>query len=188
MNFQTARATSVVCHMAIYLVVWLILNTHGADTTTFLISMALFILFIWISVIDFESFRIPDTASFTLAVTGLISTFVGPPDHAVNHIVAGALWPIIFFSLSAAYLRLRGRDGLGMGDAKLMCGVGLVVGLTGSILVVMTASFAAILSILVRQLVVKRTIFETKLTAVAFGPYLCLSAWAFWLSGDLHAI
>ena len=139
-------------------------------------------LLIWISVHDMETFEIPDGASFLLLITGLASAwFLHRPDFP-DRVIGGLFWSIAFWAVGSGYFRLRGWDGLGFGDVKLMLGLGFWLGLMHTTIAVFIASMSGILTLLLVTILRQRSFRPIGKTAVAFGPYLCLSVWVNWLA------
>ena len=145
-----------------------------------LIGILLGILLIWISVIDLDRFEIPDTASLMLALSGLCAALLDQ-SPIIDRLVAGVVWPLLFWSVAALYGRLRGWHGLGFGDVKLMVGIGLWLGLAQTTLAVLAAALAGIAMIVVQQWTQPNPAQRIVTSAVAFGPFLCLSTWVIWL-------
>lgn len=145
--------------------------------------IALFVLgalLIWISVIDVERFEIPDLASGLLFASGLI--FQRYYGHDLAAYLAGAvLWSALFWIVGIGYARLRGWDGLGFGDVKLIAGIAMWLGFTQTTTVVFASALTGILVIVGAKLVRGGSMADIGTTAVAFGPFLCLSAWVIWL-------
>ena len=142
-------------------------------------------ILIWISISDIESFTIPDTASGVLVVSGLIVTWLLRIDDLWTHLLAIPVWFGIFWAVATIFKAVRGFDGLGLGDAKLMGGAGAWLGLTMPISVVLFASISGICFLLVMKLIQSGDALELKQSAIAFGPFLCLSIWSVWLFGPL---
>jgi leader peptidase (prepilin peptidase)/N-methyltransferase len=68
--------------------------------------------------IDWISFLLPDLMTLPLLMAGLTLTFVVQPEALTDHCPATALAYISFQGLAFGYRRLRGRDGVGGGDAN----------------------------------------------------------------------
>ncbi|NCV39265.1 MAG: prepilin peptidase [Betaproteobacteria bacterium] len=79
----------------------------------------------------------------------------------------GSLW-----LLNAVYRALRGTDGMGAGDFKLLAAIGAWLGLTALPAVVLIAASTGVLTGLLLGLIGWRSRGE----AIAFGPHLCLGA------------
>ena len=137
-------------------------------------------LLIWISVVDIERMEIPNEASILLAFCGAMLTYLAGYNLA-EHLIAGLFWAGLFWVVGVSYAKLRGWDGLGFGDVKLMAGLGIWLGIADTTMVVFAAALTGILVILASKLAHRHSFVDIGTTAVAFGPFLCLSAWVFWL-------
>ncbi|MBY0562965.1 MAG: A24 family peptidase [Hyphomonadaceae bacterium] len=144
---------------------------------THLATFVLLALLFTISVIDLRTLRIPDVLNALLALAGLGAAWVlnrSVPDSLIGVAAGyGAMW-----ALSAAYRALRGRDGLGMGDAKLLAGAGAWVGWMGLPFVVLIASALGVAYAAARRLAGRET---AATDALAFGPFLSIGVFAVWL-------
>lgn len=138
-------------------------------------------LLIWASVIDADRFEIPDVSSFLLVMSGLVFLIAQDGADFVDSILGAFLWPLMFWGIAYGYLKTRGFHGLGFGDVKLMCGIGIWCGFVATIHVVLTASVAGIIVLALQA--IRRSDQNLNQSKVAFGPFLCLSAWAIWLAG-----
>ncbi|MFZ5963014.1 prepilin peptidase [Thalassococcus sp. BH17M4-6] len=144
-------------------------------------ALILLVLLVWASWIDTRRFEIPDLSSALLVVSGLIWLTTRPALGVLPHLVGGLVWPLLFSAVAWGYERTRGKTGLGMGDVKLMAGIGLWCGLVDTILVVLGAALSGLLSLGIHAIVTGgKGIAHSKL---AFGPFLCLFAWCVWLTG-----
>ena len=76
------------------------------------------------------------------------------------------------------YRRLRGREGMGLGDAKLLGAAGAWVGWQGLAGVLLIAAVTG----LATAVVLRRTSLSD---ALPFGPFLALGIWLTWLYGPL---
>ena len=123
--------------------------------------------------IDLAAFRIPNPVTLAIAVTGLLTGVSGasPPlfDRALGGIVGfAALWLI-----AAGYRAVRGRDGLGGGDAKLLGGIGLWLGWHALPAVVLIACGLGLAWALARRL--------RRDDRLPLGTLLAVGAFAMWL-------
>jgi leader peptidase (prepilin peptidase)/N-methyltransferase len=147
----------------------------GLLTLTVLLGWLLLAL----AAIDARTFILPDGLNAAVAVLGAaMLASVRPPDWGMN--VAGAvigfglLWLVELF-----YRRLRGRDGLGRGDAKLLGAIGLWVGAFGIAPVLLIASLSGIAAALLLSLRESKTL--SGQSAIAFGPWIALGGYIVWL-------
>jgi leader peptidase (prepilin peptidase)/N-methyltransferase len=135
-----------------------------------------------IAVIDAEHFWLPNILTLPLGAAGLAaSAFIGPGSF-VDHLIGAVLGFAVLAGLAALYKRLRGRDGLGGGDARLLAAIGAWVGWAGLPSVVVWASLAGLSWVLAR-IVARRA--PSLDTALPYGTYLAIGAWLTWLYGPL---
>lgn len=125
--------------------------------------------------IDARSHRLPDVFTLPLVLAGLAVTGAEQPDALSTHAAAAALAYLAFVGLNAAYKRLRGRDGLGMGDAKLLAAAGAWLGLAALPNLVTLAALLTIALILARR--------HRADAPIAFGPALALAFFGLRLLG-----
>jgi len=135
-----------------------------------------------LSVIDWRSLRLPDSLTLPLLAIGLVSSWFYDRTHWLDHLLGAVLAFGIFAVLTFAYRRLRGREGLGLGDAKLAGALGAFVAWQGMSGAVFLGAMAALATVLVRALL-RRPLARAE--PIAFGPFLALGAWIVWLYGPL---
>ncbi len=141
-------------------------------------------LLIWVSVVDIEHFEVPDPAVVGLVGGGLAHlVLVLPRDLLWEHLIGGLGWPALFWLVAGFYRRQRGQHGLGLGDVKLMAGIGLWCGFSATVDVVLAAALAGMVVMLVVTVLRRSSIADLGQSAIAFGPFLCLSAWAVFVTG-----
>ena len=137
------------------------------------------------SVVDMRTFLIPDWSSLGLVLSGLGATAWFSPGDLGWHGLAALGWFLLFAAISAFYLRVRGIDGLGLGDAKLMAAGGAWLGpfASPSALLIASLGAAAVLgTLLLSGREPERVAFRT---GIAFGPFLSLGIWITWLYGPM---
>lgn len=146
------------------------------------IGAPLAVALLLIAVIDAEHFWLPNILTLPLGAAGLAaSAFIGPGSF-VDHLIGAVLGFAVLAGLAALYKRLRGRDGLGGGDARLLAAIGAWVGWAGLPSVVVWASLAGLSWVLAR-IVTRRA--PSLDTALPYGTYLAIGAWLTWLYGPL---
>jgi leader peptidase (prepilin peptidase) / N-methyltransferase len=132
-----------------------------------------------LAAIDLRSWRLPDALTLPLAAAGLVAAAAGLLPGGVGpwHALAGAaLGYLTLAGLAWAYRRLRGREGLGLGDAKLLAAAGAWLGPAALPTVVLAAAVLGLGLALLRG--AGRVRPET---AVPFGPPLALAFWGMFL-------
>jgi leader peptidase (prepilin peptidase)/N-methyltransferase len=132
--------------------------------------------------IDWIAFRLPDVLTLPLLVAGLALTWLRDPEALTDHSFAAAAAYLAFQGIALAYRRLRGFDGLGGGDAKLIAAAGAWCGLTALPLVVLASALIGLLAALGLALA-GRTVTST--TRIPFGPCIALAFWLIWTQGTL---
>jgi leader peptidase (prepilin peptidase)/N-methyltransferase len=100
----------------------------------------------------------------------------------VDHLIGAAAGFAVFAGIAAIYRRLRGREGLGLGDAKLLAALGAWVGWQGLPTIVLYAALAGLLWAIAGAL---RGAPLHARHRIPFGPFLSLAGWLVWLYGPL---
>ena len=128
--------------------------------------------------IDVESLRLPNALTLPLIPAGLAEAWLLEPEALRDRLLGAAIGYTAFRLVAIAYLRLRGRAGLGEGDAKLLAASGAWVGAGLLAPVILVAAVAGLLWALARRLRGETLHGGSKL---AFGPCLALATWLVWL-------
>lgn len=130
----------------------------------------------WAALIDARQQILPDFLTLPLMPAGLLLAWLQPPGLAAR--IMGLLAGYLAFAGTAwAYRRLRGRDGLGLGDAKLLGAAGAWVGWQGLPSVVLLGAIGGLVWALAARLPADRTL--------PFGPFLAAAFWLVWYFGPL---
>ena len=79
-------------------------------------------LLVLLVVADLRHRLLPDILTGTLAASGLLVALILPPPHLVTALTGAAIGGGSFLLLRFLYYRVRGIEGLGLGDVKLMAG------------------------------------------------------------------
>lgn len=164
---------------AIAVAIWSILALQGYLAW---IGCALGWSLIALAACDIRGGVLPHRLSIPLIVSGVVLAALDSWAQG-GHAIVGALVGYAAFTLTAAaYRALRGRDGLGGGDAVLLAAAGSWVGWHGLPSVVLIASVAGLVEALARRLAGTELRSDTR---IAFGPHLALGFWLVWLYGPL---
>ena len=100
-------------------------------------------VFICVFFIDLEHKLVFDRFVIALLLLGVASCFFDPYYSWLSHIIGGAVGFCSFSLISALFVRIRGREGLGGGDIKLTGAVGLILGWERLLLSIVIATVAA---------------------------------------------
>ena len=123
--------------------------------------------------IDWQHFRLPDVLTLPLLLAGLGATAWLDPAGLTQHALAAALGYGLFRLVAVSYRRVRGRAGLGEGDAKLMAALGAWVGVPGISPVLLIGALLGLAYGTIR-LALRRV---PAGAAIPFGPFLAAGAW-----------
>ncbi|MCE8510919.1 prepilin peptidase [Ruegeria pomeroyi] len=141
-------------------------------------------LAIWITIVDFRSYRIPDFANVLLATTGVVVLAVADSSALPSHLFAALAGLTIFWFIGFELYRIRNKDHLGAGDAKLLGALLIWVGPWGSMTGLAYASFSALAYATIPKMLGGANIRRK----VAFGPFLCFGFYIVWLYGPLGGL
>jgi len=130
--------------------------------------------------IDAETFILPDLVTLPLVLAGLAVTAWQAPAALTDHAAAAAIGYAGFRLLNAGYHALRGRDGLGAGDAKLLAAAGAWLGLAALPWLIFFAAALGIVAYAVAGRIGK-TLDPTK--QIPFGPALAVTFFGLRLAG-----
>lgn len=146
---------------------------------------ALAALAVWIVWQDLHSFTVSDAAVLALAALGLAvrwSTAARAGAPASDALLAAGLDVILCGGLlllfREGYYRLRGFDGLGLGDVKLGAAGAVLVGTTGFAVALFAASAAGLAFAGARHRLAPG---RGPLERIAFGAALAPAFWVIWL-------
>ena len=128
--------------------------------------------------IDVRCWLLPDSLTLPLIIAGLAAAAAFDPEGLTDRAFGAAAGYLGLRMVALIYRALRGRDGLGGGDAKLLAAAGAWVGLRALPQVVLLAALAGLLAAACLRL------FGIRLgaqSAIPFGPFLALAIWLLWL-------
>ena len=151
-----------------------VFHIYGASITTLLL-LILSIFFIIIFFIDLKHFIIPNVLTFPLMIIGFLKSFDPNLNQTIfpnyiNSLIGGLfgysiIWLIIFF-----YKKVRKKEGMGLGDAKLMAVIGFWFGwisIPFTIFISSTVALILVIPSLINQ--------SRKMSSeIPFGPYIII--------------
>ena len=146
---------------------------YGVTLTTILL-MILSLSFIIIFFIDLKHFIIPNEITFSMMALGFIKSFdpnlnsIFP--NYVNSLIGGLfgygiIWSIIYF-----YKQVRKKEGMGLGDAKLLSVIGFWFGWIAIPFVIFISSVVALFSVI--PSLIKKS--KNMSSQIPFGPFIIL--------------
>jgi len=143
------------------------------------VTMVLGALWLWLlmglALCDLRALRLPDPLTAALLATGLALGVLGP--GLGGALVGAGAGAGVFMAIRLGYAALRGREGLGLGDVKLMAGIGAALGWQALPLVALVAALGAlVLTLVMRRGPVARD------AEIPFGAYLAAAAVLIWIA------
>jgi leader peptidase (prepilin peptidase) / N-methyltransferase len=135
-----------------------------------------------LAVIDHRHFLLPDFLTLPLIPFGLVVAWAYDPAGFLDHVLGAVAGLAFVVVLREVYRRLRGREGMGLGDAKLLAGSGAFVAWQALPSVILIASLTALAVALFGRL---RGANISLGDRMPFGTFLCLATWIVWLYGPL---
>ena len=152
----------------------IVYHLYGISITTLLLII-LSIFFIIIFFIDLKHFIIPNELTFPLMLIGFVKSFEPNLNQTIfpnyiNSLIGGffgylIIWLIIFF-----YKKVRNKEGMGLGDAKLMAVVGFWFGWASIPFTIFISSAVAL--VLVIPSLIKKT--RNMSAQIRFGPFIII--------------
>jgi leader peptidase (prepilin peptidase) / N-methyltransferase len=122
--------------------------------------------------IDFRRGIIPDWLNLGIALLGVIrGASIGGWPFIAEAIVEAMLIGAVVWLLRWIYFRLRNRQGLGLGDVKLLAASTLWIGMIGIPVQLLVAALTALAAALALHVAGTKM---TRHTALPFGPFVAL--------------
>jgi len=135
-----------------------------------------------LAVIDAKHLLLPDTLTLPLVPAGLLVAWAVAPAKLADHAIGAVAGFVAVAAIGLVYRRLRGREGIGLGDAKLFAAAGAWVSWEGLPSVLLLAAASA----LVWHLGAARWRGQRhEGRELPFGPYLAAALWLVWLYGPV---
>jgi prepilin signal peptidase PulO-like enzyme (type II secretory pathway) len=143
------------------------------NTSIWIIKSLLILALLYLAYIDWRTFRLPDAITLPLIILGITFNWISElrltsPSFALIGAILGfgSLW-----ALNAGYRLLKHRNGIGMGDAKLLAVLGAFLGWGALPGMLLTASITGLLGG-IAWLTWKRHRLHQ---AFPFGPFLAIA-------------
>ena len=152
-------------------------NAQGA------IGGGLAVLMIAIAIVDARRFIIPDELTAAALALGFLHAAIQGADLVVEALasaaIRGAVLALAFLSLRVLYRRVRGREGIGLGDVKLAGVAGVWLDWSMAPVAIEIAALAALAAYAMRLLSKGRSVRST--SRLPFGLFLAPAIWLSWL-------
>ena len=151
-------------------------KTLGLGFDFVLISIIFLILLI-IFFIDLKHYIIPDSLNFSLILICFIKNFTTQDllkfsYNIQDSLLGGAIGYLIIWLIIYIYKKMRNKEAMGLGDAKLLSAFGFLLGLKSIFIILFVASVLGLLFVLPSLLLKNRSIGSI----IPFGPFIILAA------------
>lgn len=167
-------------------------------TAKFLVFAAIMVVLI---VTDFEERFLPDAFTLGGALVGVVFAYFAPVKFgalvfflqgiygirmasAIEAVFAAVSLSGILWVLGEIYYRIRHKEGLGLGDVKMLATIGAFLGLQGAMLSLMAASVAGTMAGLLYMIVARKDFATYELPLGSFLGIAALGV-GYWLLGSL---
>lgn len=128
-----------------------------------------------LAILDWRHFWLPDALTLPLAFLGLTIGLWATDVILIDRIIGAVIGYGALLAISLGYRALRGRDGLGLGDAKLLGALGAWFGWQALPFILLIASMLGLAVMLVSGRAKSRT------ARVPLGAFLALAALPAWI-------
>ncbi len=158
----------------ITIVYFLVIYHLFSITITTLLFLILGLSFIIIFFIDLKHYIIPNILTFSLMIIGFIKSFdpnLNPIfPNFINSLIGGIFGYLIIWSIIYFYKQIRKKEGMGLGDAKLLSAIGFWFGWISIPFVIFLSSIIALLSVIPSLLKNSKSLSSQ----IPFGPYIII--------------
>jgi leader peptidase (prepilin peptidase) / N-methyltransferase len=135
-----------------------------------------------LAAIDLKYYLLPDFLTLPLIPMGVLATALFGQAVLLDHVIGAASGFGFAILLRTLYRQWRGREGMGLGDVKLLAASGAWVSWQGLPSVILIASFTGLVFAALRP---RRGVGISLTDRIAFGAFLCVGTWIVWLYGPL---
>lgn len=92
---------------------------------------------------DFKEFIIPNAITYPIIILGIVINIlnINPFDlNLLDSLIGGIFSAFLFFIISKVFLIVRKKEGLGMGDVKLIAMIGFWIGIQSVLIIIIISS------------------------------------------------
>ena len=141
------------------------------DVASLAMTPVLAVALVKLSLVDLRERRLPDWLTIPLAAFGLALAAWRTGEVPRPELIGAGSGFLLFWALGEAHYRLRGTEGLGIGDAKLLGAAGAWLGWRDLPLVILIAALGALAAAAAGRL---------RQQEIPFGPWLAAAFMALW--------
>jgi leader peptidase (prepilin peptidase)/N-methyltransferase len=111
----------------------------GVSISAFSVGLFCYLMLV-LALIDVDHRILPNVITLPGAAVGLALSFFDPRVAWMDALIGGFLGGGLLYFVAWAYLKFRGREGMGMGDVKMMLLVGSFLGWQGALMTIFVGS------------------------------------------------
>ncbi|HEX7782154.1 MAG TPA: A24 family peptidase [Sphingobium sp.] len=148
-------------------------------------ALVLVLFLIPLAILDWRHFWLPDALTLPLAFLGLTLGQWVTDVTLTDRVVGAAAGYLSLLAISVGYRMIRGREGLGLGDAKLLGALGAWFGWQSLPFLLLIASLLGLLAVAAATCAHFAVNMSTR---IPLGTFLCLAAIPAWLAVRLILI
>jgi leader peptidase (prepilin peptidase)/N-methyltransferase len=140
-----------------------------------LLLIFIFSIYLIVFFIDLKHFIIPNSLNFILIISGFLKNFIPELDKflfsdLISSIIGGIIGYGMIWGIIKLYKKLKNIEGMGLGDAKLFCGIGLWFGFQSVFIIIFLASIIALI-IIAPKLMMGKIKMKNE---IPFGPFIII--------------
>ena len=142
----------------------------------FVLICIIFLILLIIFFIDLKHYIIPDSLNFSLILIGIIKNFTTQDLLKFNYdladsLLGGTLGYLIIWLIILIYKRIRNKEAMGLGDAKLLSAFGFFLGFKAVFPIIFIASLTGLIYVLPFLINNKKNLQNI----IPFGPFIIIS-------------
>ena len=161
----------------------MVVSLASAPGTIGLLGAGLALVMLTIALVDWRSFIIPDGLNLAALALAIMHAAAQVPEAMpwaiAMAIVRGAMLALMFLAIRHGYARMRGREGLGLGDVKLAFVAGAWLDWLIIPIAIELAALAALAVYVLRRRVLGYALSRT--SRMPFGAFLAPAIWLGWM-------
>ena len=139
--------------------------------------------------IDFNETILPDLLNLLTAILGLTLNIYGYYNDSlffatpIQMFIGGIIGFLILYIINIIYKLIRKKDGMGMGDMKLLSAIGILFGYQSLYQILTISVFSAFVYIIIHLLLTFRNKLDLS-SHIPFGPYIIFSSFIYMYYGN----
>ena len=151
----------------------------------FVLICIIFLILLIIFFIDLKHYIIPDSLNFSIILIGIFKNFTTQDLLKLNYnlpdsLLGGALGYLIIWLIIFIYKKIRNKEAMGLGDAKLLSAFGFLLGFQSVLPIVFIASLTGLIYVLPFLIINKKNLQNI----IPFGPFIIISGIIYYFYAD----